>query len=155
MSKVYVITRDPTTTSLSVAGADYTPDDNGRFLLPAPIAQDLVRTASHRFKIIGSPPAELPPATPIEAETGEKTDGADDKADDTPTGDDDTSDTRTDDQKAADALKAEADAKAKAEADAAPKNAEGLRLDGPTLEEYVKAGYLAENYPPQGYAVKE
>lgn len=27
-----------------------------------------------------------------------------------------------------------------------------LRTDGPTLEEYVKAGYAAENYPPQGYA---
>ena len=26
------------------------------------------------------------------------------------------------------------------------------REDGPTLEEYVKAGYRAETYPPQGYA---
>ena len=28
----------------------------------------------------------------------------------------------------------------------------GLRLDGPTVAEYVKAGYLAANYPPEGYA---
>jgi hypothetical protein len=27
-----------------------------------------------------------------------------------------------------------------------------LRTDGPTLEEYVAAGYSAENYPPTGYA---
>lgn len=27
-----------------------------------------------------------------------------------------------------------------------------LRTDGPTVAEYVAAGYLAENYPPQGYA---
>ncbi len=27
-----------------------------------------------------------------------------------------------------------------------------LRTDGPTLEEFVAAGYLAENYPPAGYA---
>lgn len=30
-----------------------------------------------------------------------------------------------------------------------------LRTDGPTLEEYVAAGYKAENYPPEGYAVRE
>jgi hypothetical protein len=29
-----------------------------------------------------------------------------------------------------------------------------LRLDGPTLEQYVAAGYKPENYPPQGYAEK-
>jgi hypothetical protein len=29
-----------------------------------------------------------------------------------------------------------------------------LRADGPTLEEYVLAGYKAENYPPEGYAEK-
>jgi len=29
-----------------------------------------------------------------------------------------------------------------------------LRTDGPTLEEYVKAGYPAETYPPAGYAAK-
>lgn len=38
----------------------------------------------------------------------------------------------------------------------APNNKDGegdeLRKDGPTLEEYVKAGYSAENYPPTGYA---
>lgn len=31
-------------------------------------------------------------------------------------------------------------------------NAEGLRLDGPTIVEFVKAGYKAEAYPPQGFA---
>lgn len=30
----------------------------------------------------------------------------------------------------------------------------GERLDGPTLEEFVRAGYPAENYPPLGYAEK-
>lgn len=29
-----------------------------------------------------------------------------------------------------------------------------LRTDGPTLEQYVEAGYAADTYPPQGYAVK-
>lgn len=29
---------------------------------------------------------------------------------------------------------------------------DGLRADGPTVAEYVAAGYLAQNYPPQGYA---
>lgn len=38
---------------------------------------------------------------------------------------------------------------------APPMNAEGLRLDGPTLAEFVKAGYPAENYPPHGYASLE
>ncbi|MDE2097470.1 MAG: hypothetical protein KGL39_09515 [Patescibacteria group bacterium] len=33
-------------------------------------------------------------------------------------------------------------------------NADGLRTDGPTLAEYVAAGYKAESYPPQGYAPK-
>lgn len=27
-----------------------------------------------------------------------------------------------------------------------------LRLDGPTIAEFVEAGYLATNYPPEGYA---
>lgn len=27
-----------------------------------------------------------------------------------------------------------------------------LRTDGPTVEEYVAAGYRADNYPPSGYA---
>ena len=27
-----------------------------------------------------------------------------------------------------------------------------LRTDGPTVEEFVTAGYRAENYPPEGYA---
>lgn len=30
-------------------------------------------------------------------------------------------------------------------------NADGLRFDGPTIAEYVAAGYQASNYPPQGY----
>lgn len=30
-----------------------------------------------------------------------------------------------------------------------------LRTDGPTLAEWVAAGYLAEKYPPDGYAVRE
>lgn len=33
-----------------------------------------------------------------------------------------------------------------------PVNAQGLRLDGPTLDEFVAAGYKAEYYPPAGYA---
>jgi len=28
----------------------------------------------------------------------------------------------------------------------------GLRTDGPTIEEFVAAGYPAANYPPRGYA---
>lgn len=31
-------------------------------------------------------------------------------------------------------------------------NADGLRMDGPTIAEFLAAGYAAENYPPQGYA---
>ena len=38
--------------------------------------------------------------------------------------------------------------------EAAPLDANGLRTDGPTLEEYVAAGYDAKGYPPQGYAAK-
>lgn len=37
---------------------------------------------------------------------------------------------------------------------AAPPPPSSLRDDGPTLDEYVAAGYLAENYPPTGYAAK-
>lgn len=33
-----------------------------------------------------------------------------------------------------------------------PLNADGLRTDGPTIAEFVQAGYLASNYPPAGYA---
>jgi hypothetical protein len=33
-------------------------------------------------------------------------------------------------------------------------NAAPLRQDGPTVKEYVEAGYKASNYPPQGYASK-
>lgn len=36
-----------------------------------------------------------------------------------------------------------------------PVNSDGLRLDGPTLAEYVEKGYKAENYPPSGYAARE
>lgn len=31
---------------------------------------------------------------------------------------------------------------------------EPLREDGPTLEEYIAAGYKAETYPPRGYAAR-
>ncbi|MBP0438427.1 hypothetical protein [Tianweitania sediminis] len=31
---------------------------------------------------------------------------------------------------------------------------EGLRQDGPTIAEYLSAGYKAENYPPAGYAAR-
>ncbi|AEA70183.1 Conserved hypothetical protein [Pseudomonas brassicacearum subsp. brassicacearum NFM421] len=31
-------------------------------------------------------------------------------------------------------------------------DADGLRTDGPTVAEYVAAGYKASNYPPEGYA---
>ena len=30
-----------------------------------------------------------------------------------------------------------------------------LRTDGPTLKEYVAAGYGADTYPPAGYAARE
>lgn len=33
-------------------------------------------------------------------------------------------------------------------------NEAGLRTDGPTLPQFVEAGYLAENYPPKGYTDK-
>lgn len=33
-----------------------------------------------------------------------------------------------------------------------PRNASGARLDGPTIEQWVAAGYRAEAYPPEGYA---
>ncbi len=35
-----------------------------------------------------------------------------------------------------------------------PLNELGYRMDGPTKEEFVAAGYAAENYPPLGYAAK-
>lgn len=31
-------------------------------------------------------------------------------------------------------------------------DANGLKLDGPTIAEFLAAGYLAVNYPPKGYA---
>ena len=31
-------------------------------------------------------------------------------------------------------------------------DANGLKLDGPTISEFVAAGYPAVNYPPEGYA---
>lgn len=33
-------------------------------------------------------------------------------------------------------------------------NSDGLRMDGPTIAEFLTAGYLAENYPPEGYAAR-
>jgi len=38
--------------------------------------------------------------------------------------------------------------------DPPPLDAQGLRLDGPTMEEWLAAGYRRENYPPRGYAPK-
>ena len=37
----------------------------------------------------------------------------------------------------------------------APAAPPALRTDGPTLAEYVAAGYTAEMYPPAGYAAKD
>ncbi|ESY89026.1 hypothetical protein X739_00550 [Mesorhizobium sp. LNHC220B00] len=34
------------------------------------------------------------------------------------------------------------------------KKADALRDDGPTIADFVAAGYLASNYPPEGYASK-
>ena len=31
-------------------------------------------------------------------------------------------------------------------------DANGLKLDGPTIADFLAAGYLAVNYPPEGYA---
>jgi hypothetical protein len=39
--------------------------------------------------------------------------------------------------------------------DSGEKNADGLYTDGPTLAEFVAAGYDAANYPPEGYAARE
>lgn len=36
-----------------------------------------------------------------------------------------------------------------------PTDAQGLRLDGPTLKEWTDRGYPATSYPPAGYASKE
>lgn len=36
-----------------------------------------------------------------------------------------------------------------------PRNAQGLRTDGPTLKEWTDAGYSAKAYPPQGYARRD
>lgn len=33
-----------------------------------------------------------------------------------------------------------------------PRMGDGMRSDGPTVEEYVAAGYVARSYPPSGYA---
>ncbi|MGY2365996.1 hypothetical protein ACW9IO_25870 [Pseudomonas azotoformans] len=33
-------------------------------------------------------------------------------------------------------------------------DANGLKLDGPTIAEFVEAGYQAVNYPPKGYAAR-
>jgi hypothetical protein len=40
----------------------------------------------------------------------------------------------------------------KIEKEAAPRDKEGKRLDGPTLAEWVKAGYAEDAYPPDGYS---
>lgn len=45
--------------------------------------------------------------------------------------------------------------KAAPKKDESPKANDGeLRQDGPTVAEFVEAGYLAKNYPPTGYASK-
>jgi hypothetical protein len=36
-----------------------------------------------------------------------------------------------------------------------PRNAQGLRTDGPTLQEWTAAGYPAKAYPPTGYARRD
>ncbi len=46
-------------------------------------------------------------------------------------------------------------AKPKEDPKSPPVDEKGMRLDGPTLEEYVKAGYKPEHYPPEGYAEKD
>jgi uncharacterized alpha-E superfamily protein len=56
--------------------------------------------------------------------------------------------------------KAKAEAAQKATDDAARAKAADeakapLRTDGPTLEEYVKAGHSADTYPPAGYAARD
>lgn len=38
---------------------------------------------------------------------------------------------------------------------AGTENTTELRTDGPTLQEFIDAGYKADNYPPEGYAVRE
>lgn len=30
---------------------------------------------------------------------------------------------------------------------------DGLRVDGPTIQQWIASGYLPENYPPEGYAI--
>lgn len=52
--------------------------------------------------------------------------------------------------------KAEADVaeRKKSAAKAKGKGKDALRDDGPTVAEFVKAGYLASNYPPEGYAAR-
>jgi colicin import membrane protein len=55
--------------------------------------------------------------------------------------------------KAADEAKAAEQAKAQDPAAAQAKAP--LRTDGPTLEEYVKAGHSADTYPPAGYAARD
>jgi hypothetical protein len=40
------------------------------------------------------------------------------------------------------------------EADGEAKLPAGARSDGPTIEEFLEAGYPAENYPPEGYAAR-
>lgn len=47
-----------------------------------------------------------------------------------------------------------ATAPADPEPDAAPAAEPELRTDGPTLEEFLAAGYKAELYPPSGYAAR-
>lgn len=43
-------------------------------------------------------------------------------------------------------------AKADARAAEPPRNADGLRTDGPTIEEWIRRNYTPQDYPPPGYA---
>lgn len=36
-----------------------------------------------------------------------------------------------------------------------PRNTQGLRLDGPTRQEFIDSGYDLKNYPPAGYAERD
>ena len=49
---------------------------------------------------------------------------------------------------------AQAQAQGKAESGSGSGSGEELRQDGPTVSEFVEAGYKASNYPPEGYASK-
>lgn len=49
-------------------------------------------------------------------------------------------------------LRKQAQAQAQAQPESGNGGGEELRQDGPTVSEFVEAGYKASNYPPKGYA---